>query len=315
MDIRIVRYCGSDKAVWDAFVRQSRNATFLFLRDYMDYHADRFTDNSLMVWAEGRLVALLPANVMDNVLYSHAGLTYGGLVTGFDIQGAQVLHIFEALVQYCRENGFAALYYKPVPTIYHKAPAQDDEYALWYCGATLETCTLSSAVDMECSGTQSTKRKKEYYRQLLRSGYTVLPDSSLAEMWPMLESSLKERHNVAPVHSLKEMELLQSRFPDNIRCVTVRSPQGVIMGGVVLYAMDRVLHMQYSCSCPEGMKDGVMNFLYEWILDYCRMNGFRYYDMGISTESQGRILNESLDFWKWSFGGRGVAFKTYFLKF
>lgn len=315
MNIRIARYGASDKAIWDAFVKQSRNATFLFFRDYMDYHADRFSDCSLMIWADDKLVALLPANVRDNVLYSHAGLTYGGLITGFDMQGAQVLHIFEALVEYARENGFKSLHYKPIPTIYHKAPAQDDEYALWRLGAELETCTLSSVVDIECSETESSKRKKEYYRQLLRKGYSVCIDSRLDEMWPMLESNLKERHNVAPVHNLEEIKLLQSRFPDSIKCVTVRNPQSEMMGGVVLYVMDRVLHMQYSCSCPEGMKAGAMNFLYEWILDYCHMNGFRYYDMGISTEQQGHVLNESLDFWKWSFGGRGVAFKTYYLKF
>lgn len=315
MNIRTARYGASDKPVWDAFIKRSRNATFLFCRDYMDYHADRFSDCSLMIWDDDRLVALLPANVRGNELYSHAGLTYGGLITGFDMQGAQVLHIFESLAEYCRENGFEALHYKPVPTIYHKVPAQDDEYALWRLGAELESCTLSSAVETGCTETALTRRKREYCRQLKRQGYMVCPDSTPDEMWPMLESSLKERHNVTPVHNVDEIRLLMSRFPDNIKCVTVRNPQGLMMGGVVLYAMDRVLHMQYSCSSPEGMKAGAMNFLYGWILDYCRMNGFQYYDMGISTEQQGRVLNESLDFWKWSFGGRGVVFKTYLLKF
>ena len=55
-DIR--RYTEADKAVWDTFVAQSKNGTFLFFRDYMDYHADRFRDHSLMIYLDGSLYAL-----------------------------------------------------------------------------------------------------------------------------------------------------------------------------------------------------------------------------------------------------------------
>lgn len=47
----------------------------------MDYHADRFQDASLMIYRKGQLYALLPANRLNNILYSHQGLTYGGLIT------------------------------------------------------------------------------------------------------------------------------------------------------------------------------------------------------------------------------------------
>ena len=79
--IEIVRYTPDKAAEWDAFVRQSKNATFLFYRGYMDYHADRFADYSLMFYDKGRLCALLPANDGgDGTLWSHRGLTYGGLL-------------------------------------------------------------------------------------------------------------------------------------------------------------------------------------------------------------------------------------------
>lgn len=315
MVFRIVRYCSDDREVWNAFVSRARNSTFLFLRDYMDYHADRFTDHSLMVWADDRLVALLPANVADNTLYSHAGLTYGGLVTGFGMQGATVLHIFEALVQYGRESGLSGLYYKPVPTIYHKAPAQDDEYALWCCGAQPYSCSLASAVGTGCAETVTARRKREYCRQLERKGYSVRTDTPLHGYWPMLESCLKERYNAVPVHSLQEMTMLQERFPDRIRCFTVHDCEGKLMGGLLLFLMDRVLRMQYSCSCEEGMESGAMTLLFERVLDFCRSDGFAYFDMGTSNGLPGNALNESLEYWKWSFGGRGVAFKTYYLRF
>ena len=46
----IRRYTAMDKDKWDKYVAQARNATFLFYREYMDYHADRFDDHSLMCY-------------------------------------------------------------------------------------------------------------------------------------------------------------------------------------------------------------------------------------------------------------------------
>ena len=40
--------------VWDDFVRRSKNATFLHLRNYMDYHRDRFVDHSLLFYQNGQ---------------------------------------------------------------------------------------------------------------------------------------------------------------------------------------------------------------------------------------------------------------------
>ena len=40
----IIRYTADRELEWNDFVGQSKNATFLFYRGYMDYHADRFAD-------------------------------------------------------------------------------------------------------------------------------------------------------------------------------------------------------------------------------------------------------------------------------
>ena len=78
--IEIHRYTAAYHRNWNDFVSESSNGTFLFLREYMEYHADRFTDYSLLVYDGNKLLALLPANRSGDVLYSHAGLTYGGLI-------------------------------------------------------------------------------------------------------------------------------------------------------------------------------------------------------------------------------------------
>ena len=69
-----------DQEDWDRIVRGSASGHFLFLRDYMDYHADRFTDASLLICEDGRPVAALPANRVGAQVVSHGGLTFGGVL-------------------------------------------------------------------------------------------------------------------------------------------------------------------------------------------------------------------------------------------
>ena len=77
---KVKTYKSSDKNTWNNFVLESNQDTFLFQRDFMDYHSDRFIDYSLMVYKNDKVIALLPANRVDDTLYSHQGLTYGGLI-------------------------------------------------------------------------------------------------------------------------------------------------------------------------------------------------------------------------------------------
>src|SRR2546422_7305996 len=80
--MRVEMYADSKKEAWDNFVLGSKNGTFLFLRDYMDYHRDRFVDHSLVVSLDdGTPLSLLPANRVADTLVSHGGLTYGGVVS------------------------------------------------------------------------------------------------------------------------------------------------------------------------------------------------------------------------------------------
>src|SRR5262249_19679767 len=132
LSVSVERYAPPCRGAWDDFVRQSKNGTFLFLRDYMDYHADRFADYSLLLRdAEGELVAPLPAHADGPALVSHSGLTYGGFVTGAGMKAPLMLEVFEAAVAYLVGVGFRRWVYKTIPAVYHRHPAEEDRYALF----------------------------------------------------------------------------------------------------------------------------------------------------------------------------------------
>src|SRR5690349_13343924 len=109
----VERYTASRKLEWDTFVSAAKNATFLFSRDYMDYHSDRFTDHSLMIFNDHAVVAVLPANLNKNgTLVSHEGLTYGGLVVSRAATLDDVLSSFHEALRYLGQKQISKLLYK-----------------------------------------------------------------------------------------------------------------------------------------------------------------------------------------------------------
>ncbi len=307
--MRISRYTPADKAVWDGLVDKSKNATFLLKRDYMDYHADRFPDHSLMLYDDsGELVTLLPATVRGNLLSSHAGLTYGGFVMTDATSGVDPLGWFDAVLAYCREQGFAGLIYKPVPHIYHRQLADDDLYALFRNDAALTVRNLATVIDLRHPVASSRLGKRALKRQR-RFSITVEEVDDINLFWHIIVEDRRVRHNTVPVHTGDELALLHKAFPSGIRFFVARH-EGDIVAGAVIYICNGVLHLQYAAATPEGKDIYATDVIYHDVI-FNRFAEARYFDFGTSNEDGGRYLNEGMVAHKEEFGGRSVIYDTY----
>lgn len=319
--VEVIRYTSAHEPLWDAFVRASRNGVFLFERQYIDYHSDRFPDHSLLFFdVSHRLVAVLPATELtesgERVISSHGGLTFGGFVLSPEARSRDVLRIFEAALAYMRHLGFARFVYKAVPDIYHQLPSQEEEYALWLHGFHLEVCNLSTAIDLRCASPLRPDRNRlRGCRKAQRHGFTVVETSDLNALWSIVEYSLLHRHGVRPVHSLSEMSLLRFRFPSHIRTF-VAMRDGKVEGGVVMFESAQVAHSQYAHATDDARSLGVIDLLYSHLIGYYQSHRpeIRFFDFGISNEDRGRYLNPGLVSYKEDFGGRGVCYKVYSLE-
>ena len=49
------------KSTWDAIVKNSKNGNFLYTRDYIDYHANRFNEKSVILERKEMPVVVFPA--------------------------------------------------------------------------------------------------------------------------------------------------------------------------------------------------------------------------------------------------------------
>ena len=306
----IVRYTPELKALWDSFVRKSRNGTFLFLRDYMDYHRQRFTDFSLLIFHKQSLVALLPLNKeADGSVASHSGLTYGGLITDKKGRAEKVMKLFECLNTWLRDAGIRRVVYRPVPWIYHEMPAEEDLYALFnVCNARLTAREISSTIAQENKLAFSQSRK-DCLRKADKAGVRIVASEDFAAFWDVLSANLQQRYAVSPVHSLTEITALASLFPHEIRLYAAYLDNEMVAGTVV-YVMPRVVHVQYISASAKGKAVGALDLLFRYLIDEVFIDK-PFFDFGKSTEDRGRQLNEPLIFQKEGFGGRGVCYDTY----
>lgn len=307
--LRVVPYSPGRADEWNAFVASSRNGTFLFHRGYMDYHADRFDDRSLIFEARGRILALLPAHQREGELVSHAGLTYGGFIVGDAATLLDVRGCCDAVMDLMRGHGWERWIYKTIPYIYHRAPAGEDLHALFLRGARVHRRDVLLVLDNESRGPLQERRTRALKRAA-RAGLTVRDSNEYAAYWDVLAGNLQTKYATAPVHTVDEIELLAARFPDNIR-LTVCSSGERVLAGVVVYATDRVAHLQYIGSSAEGRDCGALDAVIAHLLETWRDR--RYFDFGAATEQDGRFVNAGLTEFKEGFGARTLVHDHYTL--
>lgn len=318
--ITVTRYTPQNHQTWNEFVKQSRQGTFLFDRNYMDYHKDRFHDHSLMIYYKDKLYALLPANevvsasnneIPQKELVSHQGLTYGGLLTCNKMTTELTCETFEAIGNYLKQEGFSKLTYKAIPWIYHKIPSEEDLYALIHVGkASLSAREISTTILLQNKLRFSEQRRRGVNKAKKNS--LIIRQSSQEDVfafWNILNNNLQQKYHTRPVHSNEELQLLMSRFPENIIGYSVLKDEEVI-AGTIIFITPQVIHTQYIGASEKGKEEGALDLLFDYLINQKKWNA-PYFDFGKSTEDRGNYLNTNLIHQKEGFGGRGVAYDTY----
>ncbi|MBO5261305.1 MAG: GNAT family N-acetyltransferase [Coprococcus sp.] len=309
--ISVKRYNSNVAEDWNGFNRHSKNYMFMFDRNYMDYHNDRFTDHSLMLYDDGRLVALIPMSEHGAVLISHGGLTYGGFITDEKMKQHTMNACFEELISYARENGFMKIIYKCIPHIYHNQPAEEDRFALFANGATLVTVDVSTYVNLD-NPLKMPKGRKAQVSRAKREGAVIaeLTETHDYNRFIKLENEiLCSRHNVKAVHTGDELKLLHDRFPDNIHLFAAKKDNEIIAGTVV-YEYDQVVHTQYMAANDEARVIGALDLTIATVIEKYR-GSKKWLDFGISTEHGRLFLNEGLCSQKEGFGGRTGVYEIW----
>ncbi len=307
MELQIEKYTESHKAVWNDFVKSSKNATFMLDRNYMDYHRDRFTDHSLLLFDKDKIVAIFPANEKNGSIQSHGGLSYGGLLYTTKLRYSAVLNILKNLCEYYKNEGFVEIYYKIIPEMYCSYPSAEIQYALFDMNAELYRRDLSSTIEIQ-RRLKPSKGRKWLLARAKKLEITIEESNDLDPFFQEYNTHLDYKYDTKAVHAAEEISLLKSRFPKNIKYIQARDNEG-FLGGTILYFTKEVVHAQYIHFTNRGKDIGAFDLLMNQLLEENKEQ--RYFDFGISTEKEGRYLNEGLINFKESFGARATVCDFY----
>ncbi len=308
--MKVVPYSENQKMVWDAFVDVSKNGIFMFKRGFMDYHADRFSDASLLIYNDSEeLIALMPATRHGEEIRSHGGLTYGGILSSERMKQAMMLECFEAIRVYYLAQGIKRIIYKSIPHIFHRLPSEEDTYALFRCQAKLLKVEPASVADLQ-RPYKLPKGRKAQISRAKREGITIRETTDFAAFIALENEVLSKHHNATAVHTGEELTLLHNRFPEQIKSYCAYDKENQICGGCVVFIYDYTVHTQYLAANDYARENGGLDLVISEVMSLYRQT-HRYFDFGISTEEMGAFLNVGLIAQKEGFGGRSVAYLTW----
>lgn len=310
--IKVVRYSHDLQKQWNNLVPMCKNSTFLHLRSYMDYHSDRFSDESYVVYDDHKPVALFPAHRRpDGDLASHDGLTYGGFLLMSNSHANQNLLYFHALLKFLHENGTRTIFFKQLPTFYCRESADEIDYALHLMDSEVYRADISTCISLHAYyRLPFQKRRLRMIGKALKQRLRIMEADDFEAFWDeILIPNLEERHGVRPVHTKEEIALLSRRNPGFIRQFNVYDGEK-ILGGCTIFDTSTTAHVQYISANRDGKSCGALDYLFKILIEN-QFASKAYFDFGIVNEQGGKKINTGLLDWKEGFGARAFVQRFY----
>ena len=309
--ISVRRYIDIDEELWNNFLENSRTNQFLLCRNFMEYHKDRFEDYSLMVFDEKNLVAIFPANIKNNIVVSHSGLTFGGFIVAKDETTKNSIQYFAQLLKYISENNIEKIIFKQSPSFYSSVSLDEIDYTMFLVDAKMYRVDIAYAINQKLENNiQYQERRRRAIKKAEKSGVEIKETTDFSTFWnEILTPNLQSRFGVNPVHSLAEIKSLSANNLNKIRQFEAWQ-NGVLMAGTTVFETPNVAHAQYISASEEGRKNGAIDLLFHHLISTTFAHK-QIFDFGIVNEEEGRKINMGLLDWKEGFGARAYAHRFY----
>ncbi|MBT8304091.1 MAG: GNAT family N-acetyltransferase [Bacteroidia bacterium] len=279
----------------------------------MDYHNDRFHDHSILVYKKGEIVAIFPANELNETVYSHQGLSYGGLVLKQTIDLYDVIAVFKELLEYYSKNAIKEIEIKLLPRMYHVLPSDEIDYILFKLGAKCIRKDVAFTIDNSNKLAVTSSNRIRGLKKATKQGVIVNEEDHFDSFWnEILIPNLKLTHDVSPVHSIEEITSLKEKFPNNIRQFNAYLDDDIV-AGVTIFETKNVAHAQYISADKNRQEHAGLDLIFDHLINNV-FSDKPYFDFGISSEQDGKFINQGLSQWKESFGGRSVVHDFYHIE-
>mgnify|MGYP001459148501 CR=1 FL=1 len=297
--MEILRYTNIYKEQWNSFIETSKNGTFLLQRSFMEYHQDRFEDFSLLVLKKGKILAVLPANITNNIVCSHQGLTYGGIILIENLDFNSYKDILIAVLKFLNKQDIKQLKIKLIPDIYNLSACDEIKSILPILNSTLIRSEVSLATTIKPIYSFS-KLRLRGVKKGIKNKLIIKETHNLEPFWnQILVPNLLEKHKTNPTHNLREIALLKELFPDEIRQFEVYFDDQIIAGATI-FETQQTAHSQYISGKQEFNHLGGLDLLFHELITNV-FKDKKYFNFGTSTATSENKINKGLFNWKQGF--------------
>lgn len=321
----IVEYSDIYEDAWDRFVLQeSMNGTFLQSRSFLNYHPkERFQDNSLLFMKGNNIVAVIPANIIEDIgektLMSHMGSTFGGIILGKQYKKiAEAEEIFEEFNQYLEDKKIRKVVLKMTSNLYTVKNSELLEYFLFLNGYQA-MAEIGYYIDFSEYDTTSIEgnfnsSRRRGWKNSMKHGMVfkeLLSDCEIQVFYEILANNMK-KFDTKPIHSREELlKLKRECIPNNVRFFGCFYKDEMIAGSMVFCFDRQVFHTQYLATNQERLSLYPSEFLYYGLIKKAAEEKFEKISFGTSTLEHGKVLNKSLAQFKEGFGTKEYVNRTF----
>jgi hypothetical protein len=318
--IKCIPFTESLSEEWDIFVNERAvNSTFLHSRKFYDHNPlNKAQDGSLLFLRKDKIIAVFPAVIYYKngrmILNSHLRATYGGVVVSKDVNVQASIKIIKYIIQYAERKMVKTIIIRNPFRIFNVQLCDEVDYAMWYNGFNIKSRELEMVISLN---RESEVTKSRYHKDVSRNVKKGLKNlevselSNLREFWALLEECILEKHGKTPVHDLKSINrLIESVGSEKVLCFGAYYKLKLIGGCVLFVANNLVLHGQYIGAIRDYQYLKPNHALIDHVIEYGCNKGFRYLNLGMANEDDGKLINDGLFSLKEHFGAKGVLRET-----
>ena len=316
--ITISKYEKKQLDEWDQFINASNNGTMFQKQRFINYHIDRkFVDNSLIIKNNNNIVAVLPAAIKNNILYSHPGSSYGGLVLAKKTEFSVINNIIQELDNYCKNKKLKSIFLINSPSIYHKEVDDSLDYLLQWNHFRKKEIYISHAVNI--NETVSVldllkKRKRRYLNNDDGLNALEFKESNEFDLFYDILLRSKEKFKTKPTHSLEELYQLKKIFPEQIKLLLTMKKDSVVGGSLMFFANKKISLIFYNTILEELRNSQISMLQLYKCMEISKQLGYQMVDFGVSHTPEANdpmAPKLSLIHFKEQFNARGVLRVAY----
>jgi hypothetical protein len=315
MDIRSIE--GLDDE-WDRFVWSSPAGTIFHTLRFLSYHpSSRFDFVNLAAREDGRLVCVLPggkASAGSQTLYrSPLGASFGGFVFSEDC-GLDAMHgVIDETARSVRDMGLDGIDLVLAPECYDRTGQRDLRFLLTAAGYRLTLREATSVVPLASVDEAALHPVlARNLRKSERAGVGVRVAQGFEGFYDVLVGNLSAK-NIAPTHTLGELNTLGQLFPDRLVLLEATHEQRIVGGCLLILCSQRVALAFYICDDPDARQLRVTEKVLWESIQWLKGEDYEYLDLG--TVSRGGELDRGLARFKSKFGSQIYFRESYSLRF